>query len=181
MIECGKGAVRDTLTVFAAFLGFSGGKSTKNVRKRRIADCCGSHRLQAFATSLTALGAIDFYTIGGKERMIGNYAFRLGEESGGSTIVGFENHSGRTFLGTGVRPLGKIIKGYGNNGKDRTEGVRYKNAFCTYSHGPVLPKNPAFADTLIETALKRKYGTCSLDPLQDNFERLAHDTVLKQI
>lgn len=121
------------------------------------------------------------YTIGGKERMIGNYAFRLGEESGGSTIVGFENHSGRTFLGTGVRPLGKIIKGYGNNGKDRTEGVRYKNAFCTYSHGPVLPQNPAFADTLIETALKRKYGTCSLDPLQDNFERLAHDTVLKQI
>ena len=61
---------------------------------------------------------------------------------------------------THCRLLGKIIKGYGNNGKDRTEGVRYKNAFCTYSHGPVLPKNPAFADTLIETALKRKYGTC---------------------
>ena len=126
------------------------------------------------------LGAIDFYTVGGKKRMIGNYAFRLGEESGGSTVIGFENHSGRTWLGSGVRPLGKVLKGYGNNGKDKTEGVRYRNAFCTYSHGPVLPKNPALADTLIETALRRKYGACSLEPLQDNFENLAHDTVLKK-
>ena len=126
------------------------------------------------------LGAIDFYTVGGKKRMIGNYAFRLGEESGGSTVIGFENHSGRTWLGSGVRPLGKVLKGYGNNGMDKTEGVRYRNAFCTYSHGPVLPKNPALADTLIETALRRKYGACSLNPLQDNFENLAHDTVLKK-
>ncbi|MDO5485939.1 MAG: glutamine amidotransferase [Sarcina sp.] len=127
------------------------------------------------------LGAIDFYTVGGKKRMIGNYAFRLWNESGGSTIVGFENHSGRTWLGKGVRPLGKVLKGYGNNGEDRTEGVRYRNAFCTYSHGPVLPKNPAFADYLIETTLRRKYGSCSLEPLQDKFENLAHDTVLKRI
>ena len=113
--------------------------------------------------------------------MIGNYSFRLGNESGGGTVVGFENHSGRTLLGSGVLPLGKILKGYGNNGKDKTEGVRYRNAFCTYSHGPVLPKNPAFADTLLETALRRKYGACSLEALQDNFENLAHDTVLKRI
>ena len=102
-------------------------------------------------------------------------------ESGGSTVVGFENHSGRTRLGSGVRPLGKVLKGYGNNGKDKTEGVRYRNAFCTYSHGPVLPKNPAFADTLLETALRRKYGACTLEPLQDQFENLAHDSVLKKI
>ena len=127
------------------------------------------------------LGAIDFYTVGGKKRMIGNYAFRLGDHSGKSTVVGFENHSGRTWLGSGVRPLGKVLKGFGNNGKDRTEGVRFRNAFCTYSHGPVLPKNPAFADTLLETALRRKYGACSLEPLQDNFESLAHNTVLKRI
>ena len=113
--------------------------------------------------------------------MIGNYAFRLGDHSGQSTVVGFENHSGRTWLGTGVRPLGKVLKGFGNNGKDKTEGVRYRNAFCTYSHGPALPKNPAFADILLETALRRKYGTCSLEPLQDGFENLAHDTVLKRI
>ena len=142
------------------------------------------------------LGAIDFYTVGGKERMIGNYAFRLGEESGGSIVVGFENHSGRTFLGSGVHPLGRILKterkislpgkkarqtGYGNNGVDRTEGARYRNAFCTYSHGPVLPKNPAFADILLETALQRKYGFCSLEPLPDGFEGLAHDSVLKRV
>jgi CobQ-like glutamine amidotransferase family enzyme len=127
------------------------------------------------------LGAIDFYTVGGKKRMIGNYAFRLGDESGGSTVVGFENHSGRTRLGSGVRPLGKVLKGYGNNGKDKTEGVRYRNAFCTYSHGPVLPKNPAFADTLLETALRRKYGACTLELLLDQFENLAHDSVLKKI
>ena len=125
-------------------------------------------------------GAIDLYTVGGRRRMIGNYAFRLGEESGGSTVVGFENHSGRTWLGSGVRPLGRIVKGYGNNGKDRTEGVRFENAFCTYSHGPVLPKNPALADLLLETALLRKYGSCSLEPLQDDYENLAHDMVLKR-
>ena len=127
------------------------------------------------------LGAIDFYTVGGSKRMIGNYAFRLGKSSGGSTVVGFENHSGRTHLGSGVRPLGKVLKGYGNNGEDRTEGVRYRNAFCSYSHGPILPKNPAFADFLIETALRRKYGNASLEPLQDNFETIAHESVLKQI
>ena len=127
------------------------------------------------------LGAIDFYTVGGNRRMIGNYAFRLGEESGGSTVVGFENHSGRTWLGSGVRPLGRILKGYGNNGKDRTEGVRFENAFCTYSHGPVLPKNPVLADLVLETALRRKYGSCKLEPLEDSFEDLAHDRVLQRI
>lgn len=126
------------------------------------------------------LGAIDFHTIGGKKRMIGNYAFSLGEGSGGSTVVGFENHSGRTYLGAGVQPLGRVRRGYGNNGKDRTEGVRYRNAFCTYSHGPVLPKNPAFADVLLETALREKYGSCSLEPLADTEEERAHDRVLKR-
>ena len=75
------------------------------------------------------LGAVDFYTVGGKTRMIDNYAFRLSEESGGSTVVGFENHSGKTYLGAGVTPLGTVLKGNGNNGEDGTEGVRYKNVF----------------------------------------------------
>ncbi len=127
------------------------------------------------------LGAIDFYTVGGSKRLIGNYAFDLGPESGGSTVVGFENHSGRTYLGKGIQPLGTIRRGFGNNGEDKTEGVHYKNAFCTYSHGPVLPKNPAFADVLLQTALERKYGGCSLAPLQDGFERQAHDAVLRQV
>lgn len=130
------------------------------------------------------LGAIDFYTVGGEKRMIGNYAFSMEDADGNgsrSTVVGFENHSGRTWLGSGVQPLGKVLRGYGNNGKDGTEGARYKNAFCTYSHGPVLPKNPAFADLLLETALRRKYGSCDLKPLADQSERQAHETMKVRI
>lgn len=113
--------------------------------------------------------------------MIGNYAFTLGPESGGSTVVGFENHSGRTYLGEGVSPLGRIIRGYGNNGEDGTEGVRFQNLFGSYSHGPVLPKNPEFCDFLLTTALRRKYGTFELEPLEDRFEKTAHDSVLKKV
>ena len=127
------------------------------------------------------LGAVDFYTVGGDTRMIGNYAFRLGAESGGSTVVGFENHSGRTFLGSGVQPLGTVLKGFGNNGEDGTEGVRYRNVFGSYSHGPILPKNPAFTDFLLTTALERKYGSAVLEPLADRFEHEAHDRVLERV
>ena len=127
------------------------------------------------------LGAADFYTVGGDKRMIGNYAFTLGEDSGGSTIVGFENHSGRTYLGDGVKPLGKVIRGFGNNREDGTEGIHDRNLFGSYSHGPILPKNPEFCDFLLETALCRKYGTFQLEPLQDGFEKAAHDSVLEKV
>ena len=127
------------------------------------------------------LGAVDFHTIGGKERMIDNYAFELGEESGGSIVVGYENHSGRTYLGEGVKPLGTVLSGYGNNGEDKTEGVRYKNLFGSYSHGPILPKNPAFADHLIKEALKRRYGSDELEALPDIYETQAHDYVLDKV
>ena len=127
------------------------------------------------------LGAIDFYTVGGKVRMIDNYAFRLGEESGGSTVVGFENHSGRTYLGPGVKPLGTVLKGYGNNGEDKTEGVRYKNVFGSFSHGPILPKNPELCDEILRSALERRYGRADLSPLEDRFEKLAHEKVLERV
>ena len=113
------------------------------------------------------LGAIDFYTVGGKERMIGNYAFRLGEESGGSIVVGFENHSGRTHLGPSVSPFMKVVRGAGNNGEDGYEGARYKNTFCTYSHGSFLPKNARVTDMLLELALKRRYGESYVLPELD--------------
>ena len=113
--------------------------------------------------------------------MIDNYAFRLGEESGGSTVVGFENHSGRTYLGPGVKPLGTVLKGYGNNGEDKTEGVRYKNVFGSYSHGPILPKNPELCDEILRSALERRYGRADLSPLEDRFEKLAHEKVLERV
>ncbi len=127
------------------------------------------------------LGAIDFCTEAGETRMIGNFAFRCGAESGGSVVVGFENHSGRTRLGSGVDPLGQVLKGYGNNGKDGGEGVRFRNVFGTYSHGPVLPKNPALCDAILETALKRKYGSSALAPLDDTAEHAARATALREL
>ena len=127
------------------------------------------------------LGAIDFHTEAGETRMIGNFAFRCGTNSGGSTVVGFENHSGKTYLGPGVVSLGRVLKGYGNNGADSGEGVRWKNVFGTYSHGPVLPKNPALCDCILETALIRKYGACSLAPLPDSAERAARAAALREL
>ncbi len=117
---------------------------------------------------------LDFYTVGKEKRLIGNYAFKTSEKM---EIIGFENHSGRTYLGKGLKPFGKIIKGSGNNGRDRTEGVRYKNTFGTYCHGPILPKNPQFADMLIEKALKRKYKDVKLEKLDNSIEILARKQV----
>ena len=149
--------------------------------KVMLAICGGFHMLGKYYKTydgkmLEYMGALDFYTEGKPERMIGNYAFKTKE---GIEIVGFENHSGRTYLGTGVEPLGKMIKGYGNNGEDGTEGVRYKNTFGTYSHGPILPKNPQFADFLISKALENKYGKTELAPLDDNLEEKARKQVFK--
>ena len=124
------------------------------------------------------IDAIDYYTVGSKKRMIGNFAFACLPESGGSTVVGFENHSGKTYLGSGVSPLGKILSGGGNNGEDGGEGVRYHNVFGTYSHGPILPKNPKLCDFILQTALADRV---ELAPLDDSAELAAHDAMLKRL
>lgn len=85
-------------------------------------------------------------------------------------LIGFENHSGQTYLEKGAEALGTVVKGFGNNGEDKTEGVHYKNAFGTYLHGSLLPKNPLFADYLIEKALQRKYPNFKLKPLKNSME-----------
>ena len=127
------------------------------------------------------IGAIDYTTVGEKERMIGNCAFRCGEETGCGVVVGFENHSGKTWLGKGVTALGQVLAGAGNNGEDGTEGVRYHNVFGTYSHGPVLPKNPAFADAILRTAILRKDPSFCLEDLDDRLEQAAHDYMLRRL
>lgn len=127
------------------------------------------------------IGALDLYTIGSKQRMIGNYKFRCRDEAGGSVVVGFENHSGKTRLGSGVKPLGTVLSGFGNNGEDNTEGALYQNVFGTYSHGPLLPKNPALCDHILLTALKRKYGAAELAPLDDKAELSAHDEMCAKL
>ena len=125
-------------------------------------------------------GAIDLYTVGGGKRMIGDYMFDTGDDCAG-VAVGFENHSGRTYLGGGVKPLGKVIRGYGNNGEDKTEGCRYKNVFGSYSHGPLLPKNPRLADYILQTALSRKYPGAYLEPLDDKEENAAHSYMVARL
>lgn len=137
---------------------------------------CGGYQLlgssyeTASGERLEFTGILDFYTCAGEKRMIGNYEFKTAEKL---NIIGFENHSGRTFLGSGVRPLGRVRRGFGNNGADKTEGARYKNTFCTYCHGPVLPKNPDFADMLIKAALAPEYGEVRLEPLDCSQELAA--------
>ena len=127
------------------------------------------------------IGALDLYTKGSAKRMIGNYKFQCSPSAGGSVVVGFENHSGKTWLGSGVEPLGKILSGFGNNGEDGTEGAHYKNVFGTYSHGPLLPKNPELCDLILKTALGRKYGSVELIPLDDSAELLAHDEMCARL
>ena len=124
---------------------------------------------------LDIIGAIGVHTIGAKERMIGNYMFRTTPESGDTVVVGFENHSGKTYLSEQVAPLGMMLSGNGNNGEDKNEGARYKNVFGTYSHGSLLPKNPVLCDFILQTALNHRYdGAEPLAPLDDTLELNAH-------
>jgi CobQ-like glutamine amidotransferase family enzyme len=124
---------------------------------------------------LDGIGILDVYTEAGDKRFIGNILIKSKLEGyEGITLVGFENHSGRTYLGECAKPLGEVIKGYGNNGTDNTEGAWQRNVFGTYLHGPLLPKNPWFADLLIEKALSRRYREIKLSPLDDELEFKAH-------
>jgi CobQ-like glutamine amidotransferase family enzyme len=124
---------------------------------------CGGYQLLAHyyrpatGSDMRGLGVFDAWTIHKGSRVprsIGDIAIRWN----GTTLVGFENHGGRTYLGS-AQPLGKVLKGHGNNSEDGTEGAIYRNAYGTYLHGSLLPKNPHFADHLIRLALHRKYGT----------------------
>jgi hypothetical protein len=125
-----------------------------------LAVCGGFQLLAHYYTpaegpNMRGLGVFDAWTVHKgphSPRCIGNIAIQWH----GQTLVGFENHGGHTYLGTAA-PLGKVLKGYGNNAEDHTEGAIYRHAYGTYLHGSLLPKNPHFADYLIELALRRKY------------------------
>ena len=148
--------------------------------KTFLAICGGYQMLGEYyktwdGVQLDFIGAIGVHTIGAKERMIGNYMFRTTPESGDTVVVGFENHSGKTYLSEQVAPLGMMLSGNGNNGEDKTEGARYKNVFGTYSHGSLLPKNPVLCDFILQTALNHRYdGAEPLAPLDDMLELNAH-------
>jgi lipid II isoglutaminyl synthase (glutamine-hydrolysing) len=133
---------------------------------------CGGYQLLGHryrghqGDDIPGTGLVDLETVAGSSRLIGNVLVDCGD---GRTMVGFENHAGRTWLGTGVAPLGRVIAGAGNNGEDRTEGCRAERIVGTYVHGPLLPKNPWIADELIRAALDRRGGG-RLEPLDDELE-----------
>ncbi len=168
--------------------------------------CGGYQLLQEYfkttdGTTINGIGLFDAHTIGSNVRMIQNLLIEIdlslqseieknyqtiqpalpaGRPSNHSTnyLVGFENHSGKTYLGQSVKSLGTVIVGAGNNGEDKTEGAIYKNAFGCYLHGSLLPKNPHFADYLISRALARRYGIVKLKPLDDSIEWQAHKAAI---
>ncbi len=95
-------------------------------------------------------------------------------------MVGFENHGGKTFLGDEAKAFGTVRRGFGNNGRDGTEGCVNLNVFGTYLHGSILPKNPAFADRLLALALERRYGSADLESLDDRLEATSQESAIKR-
>jgi lipid II isoglutaminyl synthase (glutamine-hydrolysing) len=137
---------------------------------------CGGYQLLGHSyvlgdEELPGVGLVDLRTIReAGPRLIGNVAIEVDLDGTVGVLAGFENHGGRTYLGEGEQPLGRVLHGHGNNGRDGFEGVRRRNVIGTYLHGPLLPKNARFADWLIATAL----GLDALEPLDDGLEDEAH-------
>jgi len=203
LIELGRGAESEMLDVDVFFFG--GGQDREQALiyddlrqykqdslQRAVANgaqvlaVCGGYQLlghyyqTADGERYDGIGLIDVRTEAGKKRFIGDVVVETEIEGlSPRTLVGFENHSGRTFLGAGATPLGRVIQGQGNNGSDRLEGCVQGNIIGTYLHGSLLPKNPQLADHLIGRALSRRDGG-GLSPLDDSAELAAHDWILQR-
>lgn len=150
---------------------------------------CGGYQLMGNyyrpfdSAELPGVGILDVVTLASNERMIGNLLIKTNPglvfSHSMPQLIGFENHSGKTFLGPKAKPLGEVIRGHGNNSEDKTEGANYKNIFGCYLHGPVLPKNPSFADYLIKKALEySSKDEVVLKPLDDFLELQAHQAAI---
>jgi CobQ-like glutamine amidotransferase family enzyme len=148
---------------------------------------CGAYQLLGRyyqapdGTMLQGLGFFDLYTEGRAPRLIGNILLESAVAGEKISVVGFENHGGRTYLhDPDLKPFGTVIKGHGNNGEDGGEGLWYKNLIGTYLHGPLLPKNPAIADYFIQTMAARR-GLTLTGTLDDTIEHFAHQQVKNKI
>lgn len=166
MVESKRGALAAAIDDGAAMLAVCGGYQLLG------------HSYQLDEERLPGLGLVDLETRRAPgPRLIGNVAIEVDLGDGTRTVAGFENHGGRTYLGDAATPLGRVIRGHGNNGADGFEGVRRDNLIGTYLHGPLLPKNAWLADHLIAAALERRYGSRpELEPLDDALERAAHES-----
>jgi hypothetical protein len=140
----------------------------------------GKYYLTRAGENMPGLDILDFHTRAGDRRLVGNVAIETSLGGEPVRLTGFENHSGQTYLGN-IRPLGKVLSGKGNNGKDGREGVLYKNVFGSYLHGPLLPKNARLTDHLISLVLKRKGRQDTLKPLDNTFEDRACAVMLRRM
>jgi lipid II isoglutaminyl synthase (glutamine-hydrolysing) len=141
----------------------------------------GHRYLAQDGREIAGIGLVDLETIAGEGRMIGNISIRCQLDGNELVLVGFENHAGRTHLGPEVQPLGQVLHGHGNNGRDGGEGVLAGPVIGTYIHGPLLPKNPAFADWLIRRALAARAGAVELEPLDDALAERARRAALRLV
>lgn len=187
MLFMGGGSDREQSLVYHDLLQKAGKLMQEIDNGLPVLCICGAYQLlgnyyKSFdGTMMDGLGFFDLHTEGKKDRLIGNIL--LESEMGGrkTTVVGFENHGGRTYLNDKkLQPFGKVIKGFGNNGEDGGEGLLYKNLIGTYLHGPLLPKNPGVADFFIQAMAMRK-GIDLLSALNDQIENYAHEQVKKKI
>ena len=153
--------LREAVEDGAAFLAVCGGYQLLGRSYRDVA-----------GTELPGIGLLPLHTVAGEHRMIGDVL--LACEWAGETLAGFENHAGRTILDEGAEPLGRVVSGFGNDGSSGFEGCRYRRAYGTYLHGPLLPRNPWFADRLLEEALAHAGIDERFEPLPDDLEREAH-------
>lgn len=140
----------------------------------------GSYYRSADGQEIPGIGIFDMHTVAQANRIIGNAAVTSPHLPDPGTLVGFENHGGRTYLGETARPLGSMLSGGGNNGDDATEGCVHRNVFGTYLHGALLPKNPHLADLLLSRALERNHPGLHLQPLDDAMEWSAHRLALRR-
>jgi CobQ-like glutamine amidotransferase family enzyme len=156
------GALREAVENDAAFLAVCGGYQLLGRFYRDVA-----------GEELPGVGILPLHTIAGATRMIGDEL--LDCAWAGRTLAGFENHAGRTILDPGAEPLGRVVDGFGNDGESGFEGCRYRHAYGTYLHGPLLPRNPWFADRVLSDALRHAGGDPELAPLPDELEVQAHE------
>ena len=155
------GPLREAVEADAAFLAVCGGYQLLG---RFYRDLAGEE--------LPGIGLLPLHTVAGERRMIGDVLLECAWAR--ETLAGFENHAGRTILDPGAEPLGRVLSGFGNDGESGAEGCRYRKAYGTYLHGPLLPRNPWFADRVLADALAHAGAPTTLAPLDNGLEDDAH-------
>lgn len=183
MIFMGGGSDREQGLVYRDLVGRSD-EFLASIEDGMPALCiCGAYQL--LGTSYIAVDGqvmeglkfFNFITRGAQNRLIGNVLIKACIEGEEISVVGFENHGGRTYFeDDALQPFGQVIRGYGNNGEDKQEGIKYKNLIGTYLHGPLLPKNPGVADFFLQTMARRR-GMELNAQLDDHIEQMAHEQV----